>query len=122
MPPGSPKVATFRSRSSSLANSSKPEPMHEKAIPPPLRSSPSFDLAWQQPDERDEVGIGSDEDTDEDPSFDEDEDEEDEEDAAEEPTSAVVMAEEGRGVIVRGDDTPIVRLHVSPGALSPPFP
>ena len=102
-----------RSRSSSLANSSKPDSMHEKVISPQLRSSPSFDLAWQQPDERDEAGLGSDEDTDEDPSFDDDEDEED---TAEEPTSAVVMAEEGRGVIVRGDDTPIVRLHVSPGA------
>ena len=103
----------LRSRSSSLANSSKPNSMHEKAIPPQLRSSPSFDLGWQQPDERDEAGLGSDEDTDEDPSFDDDDDEED--DAEEEPTSAAVMAEEGRGVIVRGDDTPIARLQVAQG-------
>ncbi|TBU48420.1 hypothetical protein BD309DRAFT_853892 [Dichomitus squalens] len=106
---------SIRSRSSSLANSSKPNSMHEKAIPPQLRSSPSFDLGWQQPDERDEAGLGSDEDTDEDPSFDDGEEDEDEDEVEEEPTSAAVMAEEGRGVIVRGDDTPIVRLHVAPG-------
>ena len=103
----------IRSRSSSLANS-KSEPVQEKGMPP-LRGSPSFDLGWQRPDERDEVGLGSGEETDDDPSFDDDGDEEEEE-VEEEPTSAAIIAEEGRGVIVRGDDTPVVRLQVAPGA------
>ncbi|RDX55929.1 hypothetical protein OH76DRAFT_1337621 [Lentinus brumalis] len=103
---------SIRSRSSSLANS-KTESVHEKGMPP-LRGSPSFDLGWQRPDERDEVGLGSGDETDDDPSFDDDGDEE-EELEEEEPTSAAIMAEEGRGVIVRGDDTPVVRLHVAPG-------
>ncbi|RPD63002.1 hypothetical protein L226DRAFT_450595 [Lentinus tigrinus ALCF2SS1-7] len=102
----------IRSRSSSLANS-KTESLHEKGMPP-LRGSPSFDMGWQRPDERDEVGLGSGEETDDDPSFDDDGDEEEEE-LEEEPTSAAIIAEEGRGVIVRGDDTPVVRLHVAPG-------
>ncbi len=104
----------IRSRSSSLAHS-KTESVHERAVPP-LRGSPSFDLAWQRPDERDEAGLSGDEETDEDPSFDGVDDEEDE---IEEPTSAAVIAEEGRGVIIRGDETPIVRLHVAPGASCP---
>ena len=100
-----------RSRSSSLANR-KPNTMHEKA----LRGSPSFDMGWQRPDERDEAGLGSEEETDEDPSFEEDVDEEEEEDEEqEEPTSAAIMAEDGRGVIVRGSDAPISRLQVTPG-------
>ncbi|KAH9944438.1 uncharacterized protein BXZ73DRAFT_87334 [Epithele typhae] len=104
----------LRSRSSSLANSnSKPNSMHEKA----LRGSPSFDMGWQRPDERDEQGLASDEDTDEDPSFEDDEDDEDDgegKDDDEEPTSAAIMAEDGRGVIIHGHDVPVSKLHVSP--------
>ena len=33
----------------------------------------------------------------------------------EERTSAVVVAEEGRGLIVRGDAVPVVQLQVHPG-------
>ena len=44
---------------------------------------------------------------------------EEEEEVEEEPTSAAIIAEEGRGVIVRGDDTPVVRLQVAPGASRP---
>ncbi|KAI0374231.1 hypothetical protein BV20DRAFT_1033100 [Pilatotrama ljubarskyi] len=101
----------LRSRSSSLANGPT-EPSQDKPLPP-LRATPSFDMGWQQPDERDEVGIGSEDDLDDDPSFDVDV-EVDDDDTADEPTSAAIMAEEGRGVIVRGNDTPIVRLHVHP--------
>ena len=107
----------LRSRSSSLANS-KTESVHEKPLPP-LRGSPSFDMGWQRPDERDEAGLSGDEDTDEDPSFDDVEEDEEEDAAEEEPTSAAIIAEEGRGVIVRGDDTPIVRLQVVPGESRP---
>ncbi|KAJ2955122.1 hypothetical protein NUW54_g14764 [Trametes sanguinea] len=69
-------------------------------------------MGWQRPDERDEVGITSEDDLDDDPSFDDDVDIDDEEDPADEPTSAALMAEDGRGVIVRGDNTK--RLHVHP--------
>lgn len=102
----------MRSRSASLAKSTS-EPSVDKPLPA-LRATPSFDMAWQRPDERDEVGIGSEDDLDDDPSFDDDEEIGDE-DAADEPTSAALMAEEGRGVIVRGGDTPVVRLQVHPG-------
>lgn len=34
----------------------------------------------------------------------------------EERTSAAVVAEEGRGLIVQGDNVPIVQLQVQPGA------
>lgn len=105
----------IRSRSSSLANS-KAEPVPEKAIPP-LRGSPSFDMGWQRPDERDEAGLSDDEAYD-DPSFDDDEDDEPEE-PEEEPTSAALLAEEGRGIIVRAEDTPLVRLHVPQGSFRP---
>ncbi|KAI0639341.1 hypothetical protein C8Q77DRAFT_1044055 [Trametes polyzona] len=101
----------LRSRSSSLANS-KVDMSQDKPLPP-LRATPSFDMGWQRPDERDEAGLGSEDDLDDDPSFDDDEEAE-EEDAVDEPTSAALMAEEGRGVIVRGDDLPIVRLQVHP--------
>ncbi|OJT06934.1 Myosin-M heavy chain [Trametes pubescens] len=101
----------MRSRSSSLANS-KAESSQDKPLPV-LRGTPSFDMGWQRPDERDEAGIGSEDDLDDDPSFDDDEDVDDAE-VPDEPTSAALMAEEGRGVIVRGDDAPIMRLQVQP--------
>lgn len=99
----------IRSRSSSLGYN-KSEHAQEKALPP-LRGSPSFDMGWQRPDERDEAGLGSDEELDDDPSFDED----DEDDDDEEPTSAAIIAEEGRAVIIRGGDVPINKVHVHPG-------
>ncbi|KAI0824224.1 hypothetical protein BC628DRAFT_1411147 [Trametes gibbosa] len=103
----------LRSRSASLANN-KAEPSQEKPAPA-LRATPSFDMGWQRPDERDEAGVGSEDDLDDDPSFDDEEEIEiEDEDVADEPTSAALMAEEGRGVIVRGDDMPIVRLQVHP--------
>ena len=34
----------------------------------------------------------------------------------EERTSAIVVAEEGRGLIVQGDSVPIIQLQVQPGA------
>ncbi|OSD03495.1 hypothetical protein PYCCODRAFT_1365834 [Trametes coccinea BRFM310] len=101
---------SIRSRSSSLANG-RAEPSQEKPLPA-LRATPSFDMGWQRPDERDEVGITSEDELDDDPSFDDDVEVDDDEDATDEPTSAALMAEEGRGVIVRGDNTK--RLHVHP--------
>lgn len=67
-------------------------------------------MAWTV-DERDEVGMSEDE-TDDDHHLG---DEEDEEEKEEERTSAIVIAEEGRGLIIHGDNVPIVQLHVQPG-------
>jgi hypothetical protein len=99
-----------RSRSSSVVQSISGHEMP----PPPLRDRASYDMGWQTVDERDEAGISEDE-TDEDPSLDHsfgDEAQGDEE----ERTSAAVIAEEGRGVIVRGDNVSSVQLQVQPGA------
>jgi hypothetical protein len=79
---------------------------------PRLRENPSFDMAWQTVDERDEVGLTSGDETDD---YGDDEDENENESKGEERTSAVVVAEEGRGLIVKGDGTPIVQLRVEPG-------
>ena len=82
-------------------------------------SSPSIqqktgDLSWQPVDERDEVELVSDADT-EDTDFQVDDDLPEEE-TEEERTSAIVIAEEGRGLIVRGDGVAISDLVVLPGA------
>lgn len=63
-------------------------------------------------DERDELGMTSEEETDDDILMD---DEDEPEDADEEVTSAMMIAEEGRGIIVRGDDMPITQVQVNPG-------
>jgi hypothetical protein len=104
---------SIRSRSSSLGNSLSNNG-HDN-VSPKLQQKPSYDMGWQTVDERDEkdeVAI-SEEETDDDHHLDE-EDEEDEE-KEEERTSAAVIAEEGRGLIVHGDNVPIVQLHVQSG-------
>ena len=98
---------SVRSRSSSggnprLDNTSEP-------TGPTLTEKKSFDMSWQTVDERDEIGLTSEEETDDDGVIDEDDGDD------ELPTSAMIIAEEGLGVIVRGDDTPIVQLQVKPG-------
>ncbi|KIP12013.1 hypothetical protein PHLGIDRAFT_82614 [Phlebiopsis gigantea 11061_1 CR5-6] len=98
---------SVRSRSSSMGNG-KGEP---ELGSPALREAPSFDHGWTSVDERDEVGVTTDDETDDDALI----DEEDEQDVSEEATSAAMVAEEGRGVIVRGNDVPISQLQVKPG-------
>ncbi|KAI8995570.1 hypothetical protein BD414DRAFT_479920 [Trametes punicea] len=100
---------SMRSRSSSLANG-RAEASQDKPLPI-LRATPSFDMGWQRPDERDEAALNSEDDLDDDPSFDDDEEVVDDEDSADEPTSAAIMAEEGRGVIVKGDNTKRLQVH-----------
>ncbi|KAF8973748.1 hypothetical protein BDZ97DRAFT_1776622 [Flammula alnicola] len=106
---------SIRSRSSSLGNGlSSTNPPHEIASPP-LSQKPSYDVSWQTVDEKDEVGM-SEEETDDEPGLDSlDVDEDDEKEEEEERTSAAVVAEEGRGLIVQGDNVPIVQLQVQPG-------
>lgn len=99
-----------RSPSSFVGNSSAGNVQEN---PPKLQQKPSYDMGWV--DERDEVGMSEDE-TDDDNTLDDDEDEEKEE----ERTSAAVIAEEGRGLIVQGDNVPITQLQVPPGRYSSP--
>ncbi|KIY63637.1 hypothetical protein CYLTODRAFT_381929 [Cylindrobasidium torrendii FP15055 ss-10] len=89
---------SIRSRSSSISNVS---PHHESTYK--LQEKPSFDLHWNTVDERDEMGLSEDSETDLD-DVDYDDDDEDDHDR----TSAAVVADEGRGVIVS-------QLSVQPG-------
>lgn len=101
--------ASVRSRSSSVGNSASNH-SHEQGQPR-LNQKPSYDMGWQAVDERDEMGM-SEEETDD--ALGEAEDYDDEE-TEEERTSAVVIAEEGRGMIVQSDGIPIHQLEVLPG-------
>ena len=101
---------SIRSRSSSGA-AAKIE--HAPEIDSPaLRETTSFDRSWEPVEEKDEIGLTSEDETDDDAFLGGD----DEEDGEEEITSAMIIAEEGRGVIVRGDHIPIVQLQVQAGA------
>ena len=75
---------------------------------------PSYDVNWQHSvDERDEAGISE---SDMDDVLEEDEDIATDEDTDDDDrTSAAVVADEGRGLIVRGDGVAIHQLHVQPG-------
>jgi len=72
-----------------------------------------YDLSWQSVDERDEVELTSDASTED---TDLDVDDIPEREQEEERTSAIVVAEEGRGLIVRGDSVAVADLVVNPGA------
>jgi hypothetical protein len=98
---------SVRSRSSSLGNSS----VYENGGPK-LREKRSHDMGWQVVDERDEVDV-SEEETDDDHGLAADDEYEIEKE--EERTAAVVIVEEGRGLIVHGDALPIAQLQVYPG-------
>lgn len=97
--------ASIRSRSSSIGHINV-QPLHE-SIAPKLRENPSFDMGWQTVDERDEAGLTSGDETD-----DLCEEEEPTDEKGEERTSAIVVAEEGRALIVRGDRRSISQLNV----------
>ncbi|KAG6842500.1 hypothetical protein C0991_000026 [Blastosporella zonata] len=102
----SESYSSGRSRSSSIGNTNSVS--IPDIAPPTLQQKQSYDMGWV--DERDEVGM-SEEETDDDHALDDDDDDEKEE----ERTSAIVIAEEGRGLIVRGDNVPIAQLQVPPG-------
>lgn len=97
-----------RSRSSSVGG--RGEAVSELGSPG-LRQAPSFDQGWASVDERDEMGLTTDDETDDDGLI----DEEDTPEEIEEATSAMMVAEEGRGIIVRGGEGPVVQLQVRPG-------
>lgn len=102
--------SSVRSRSSSLGNNSSGHG-HETS-PPNLKEKPSYDMGWIV-DEKDEVGLSEDETDDDQPLADDHDPVLDEPD--EERTSAAVIADEGRGLIIQADNTPIVQLQVQPG-------
>jgi len=94
----------IRSRSSSLGNNSSYE-----ASSPNLKEKPSYDMGWIA-DEKDETGLTEDETDDDQPLADDHDPSLDEE-----RTSAALIADEGRGLIVQADSIPIVHLQVQPG-------
>ncbi|KAN0125127.1 hypothetical protein V8E52_001679 [Russula decolorans] len=98
---------SVRSRSSLVRSNSSSG--HDNSISS-LQPKP-LDLSWQPVDERDEVELISDPDTEDTDLEVEDVSEEHEE----ERTSAIVIAEEGRGLIVRGDGLAVADLAVHPG-------
>ena len=107
----SESYSSIRSRSSSIGANTPAAAI--ETLSPKLQEKPSYDIGWQSVDERDEMGLSEDETDDEHLLSDADEDEEREE----ERTSAVVIAEEGRGLIVHGSNVPVVHLHIQPGLL-----
>ncbi|KAF8271353.1 RhoGEF domain-containing protein [Lactarius quietus] len=99
---------SIRSRSSLVRSNSSSG--HENSTSS-LQQKPC-DLSWQPVDERDEVELISDVDTED---TDLEVDDLAEVEREEERTSAIVIAEEGRGLIVRGDGMAVVNLIVQPG-------
>jgi hypothetical protein len=103
-------LAGRRSRPPSYGHTN-PNSLHENGLPN-LHHKLSFETGWHPVDERDEAGLSTDEEeTDEDFVGQEVADI-----GQDERTAAIVIVEEGRGLIVRGDDIPLVQLQVQPGS------
>ena len=108
---------SIRSRSSSIGNGVTSNGIHEVPPPPlplPLNPKSSYDVSWQAAVEKDDVGM-SEEETDDEHGLGDTANDTDLEGKDEERTSAAVVAEEGRGLIVQGDSIPIIQLQVQPG-------
>jgi hypothetical protein len=99
---------SIRSRSSLVRSNSISG--HENGIFSLQQKVP--DLSWEPVDERDEVELISDPDSED---TDVDVDDLPEGEHEEERTSAIVIVEEGRGLIVRGDGVAVADLVVQPG-------
>ncbi|KZT43792.1 hypothetical protein SISSUDRAFT_1039690 [Sistotremastrum suecicum HHB10207 ss-3] len=82
-----------------------------ETTPPNLRSRPSYDQEWQAVDERDEIGLTSGDETDDEEKFSID----GHLDADNQRTVAAVIADEGRGTIVNGVGIPIQQLEINLG-------
>ena len=95
-----------RSRSSSVADS------RTNSLALSSSSKPGSDSDWRMLGEREEIGLTSESETDDEACLDLDDEDGDEE---EQPTSAVVIAEEGRGVIVRGEGGSVYSIQAPPG-------
>ena len=101
-----------RSRSSSLVNGRADSGQDFGS--PALRGTTSFDNNWETVEEKDETGLTSEDETDDDAFLAEEDLEEEREEQA---TSAMMVVEEGRGIIVRGTHVPIAQLQVNSGVL-----
>jgi len=99
-----------RSRSSSFGNG-----YADVSHPPPLSQKLSYDISWQTVDEKDELAI-SEEETDDEQGLDNVDDDDADEKEDPEPTSAALIAEEGRGLIIQGDSAPVFQIQIQPGA------
>lgn len=95
-----------RSRSSSVADS------RTNSLALSSSSKHGSDGDWRAFDEREEIALTSESETDDDASLDLDDEGGDEE---EQPTSAVIIAEEGRGIIVRGEGGSVHNIQAPPG-------
>ena len=111
---------SIRSRSSSLGNGIASNGAHEipppLPIPLPLNPKSSYDVSWQTTVEKDDIGM-SEEETDDEHGLGDTVNDADLDGKDEERTSAAVVAEEGRGLIVQGDSVPAIQLQVQPGVL-----
>ena len=107
---------SIRSRSSSLGNGIASNGAHEVPPPLPLPLNPksSYDISWQAAVEKDDIGM-SEEETDDEHALGDTVNDTDLEGKDEERTSAAVVAEEGRGLIVQGDSISIIQLQIQPG-------
>ncbi|KAI0704872.1 hypothetical protein BC835DRAFT_1315493 [Cytidiella melzeri] len=101
-----------RSRSSSLVNGRIDSGLDFGG--PALQGTINFDNNWETVEEKDEIGLTSEDETDDD-GFLAEEDIGDGEEEEEQATSAMMVAEEGRGIIVRGEGLPIAQLQVNSG-------
>lgn len=70
-------------------------------------------MSWQTVDEKDEIAV-SEEETDDEQTLDHLDDDSDPKDDPE-PTSAALVAEQGRGLIVDAESAPIFQLQIQPG-------
>ena len=108
-------MPSVRSRMLRSARAPPPPPAPEDAQPtqpPRLRSQPSYDTSWQR--EHEDFATSEDDDYD----YGDQHDGEEEYDDAErdpEPGSAIVVAEEGRALIVRGEGQPVSSLPIQAG-------
>ena len=108
-------MPSVRSRMLRSARAPPPPPAPEDAQPtqpPRLRSQPSYDTSWQR--EHEDFATSEDDDYD----YGDQQDGEEEYDDAErdpEPGSAIVVAEEGRALIVRGEGQPVSSLPIQAG-------
>lgn len=100
-------------RSPSQSEDIPPLASFERAPERVLRSQPSYDTSWQRDNDDREDFITSEEE------FDfgdhQDIDEEEEVEKENDRTAAIVVAEEGRGLIVRGDGVPVSSITIQPG-------
>ncbi|EGO04828.1 hypothetical protein SERLA73DRAFT_68489 [Serpula lacrymans var. lacrymans S7.3] len=97
---------SIRSRSSSVGYSNVSSLLESSKS----RENSSFDLEWKTVDEKDEAELMTSDEADR-----INDTEDSDADSGNEPTSAVMIAEQGRGLILKADGTPIVQLSVEPG-------